>query len=512
MRMWDTMSVGTTLLMTVFIATTTVCAQAAVREPAVAGSFYPGDAGVLRRAVTELLDSAPDTEKPLAVLAPHAGYPFSGATAARVFKGLEGASVERVILLGPSHRHGFSGGALPSKGLDGFRTPLGVLPLDAAVITALRASSDFNGPTEAHAREHCLEVELPFLQATVGDVPIVPILVGGRTDRGTARRMARTLSEHLTPETVIVASSDFTHHGRAYGHQPFGRDGLKEKLLKLGRATAGRAVAVDPRGFWLQVRTSGDTVCGAAPVTVLLDVLDHAFEGQGSLLDITTSGHVTGSWEQSVTYVAATWRGGWHGWRTGEERPELGRLNDSERAAILDLARAAFRTHVGGGAELARWFAEHKVGGDLNAVAGAFVTLRHRNRPAEKSLRACMGSIVGTEPLLEAVVHAAVSAAHDPRFPDLELNELDTLAVEVSVLSPLRRAPGPEAIRLGTHGVVLEKKGRSAVYLPQVATETGWDVEEFLSRLSLKAGLTRDAWRRGATLKVFTAQVIEEEQ
>lgn len=511
--MRDTATIVTLLVVLLGVGVSPAWAGRSVREPAVAGQFYPGEPDALRGTVNALLEQAPEVERPGAVLVPHAGFPFSGATAARAFRGLDGASVDRVILLGPSHRQRFSGGALPAPHVEAFRTPLGVLPLDTAVIRALRSSDGFDGPAKAHADEHCLEVELPFLQATVGRVPIVPILVGGQTDRDVARRMARALAEHLDPRTVVVVSSDFTHHGRAYGHRPFDREGLGDRLLELGRATAGRAVEVDPRGFWLQVRASGDTVCGAAAVTVALELLDHAFDGGGRLLGITTSGHVTGRWDQSVTYVAAAWNGTWRAWRGDPARPKLGRLTDSERRALPELARATLRSHIGGGGELAHWFGQHDAGGNLDAVAGAFVTLRDPAAASEGgSLRACMGSIVGTEPLLEAVVHAAVSAAHDPRFPELRLEELEGLSIEVSALSPLRPVPGPDAIRLGTHGVVLEKRGRSAVYLPQVATETGWDLETFLGRLSRKAGLSEDAWRRGATLKVFTAQVVEEER
>jgi AmmeMemoRadiSam system protein A len=121
-----------------------------------------------------------------------------------------------------------------------------------------------------------------------------------------------------------------------------------------------------------------------------------------------------------------------------------------------------------------------------------------------------MGVIEARQPLLDAVISAAVSAAHDPRFPELELAELDRVELEVSVLSPSRRVESPEQIEVGTHGVVLSKRGRRAVYLPQVAPEQGWDREQMLEHLSAKAGLPEDAWRRGAELEVFTAQVFGE--
>ena len=161
---------------------------------------------------------------PVALIAPHAGYVFSGPTAGKAFAALAGAKLTRVILLGPSHQADFSGGALPSPGITAFATPLGEMPVDREAVAALAGRPEFAGPTRAHDREHCLEVELPFLQATVGAVPIVPIIVGAGTDRALALAMARRLAELVGPGTLVVASSDFTHYGAAYGYQPFPAD------------------------------------------------------------------------------------------------------------------------------------------------------------------------------------------------------------------------------------------------------------------------------------------------
>lgn len=488
-------------------------AAAAVRPPAVAGGFYPADAEQLGRMVDGLLARAPEPSGvPRAIIVPHAGYVFSGAVAAEAFRGWKGAAAKRVILLGPSHHMGFEGAALPAEEITAFSTPLGTLPLDRAALARLRRLPGFDGPPEAHGPEHSLEVELPFIQRTLGTVKIVPILVGPRTSREDARKLARALVPLLGADTLVLASSDFTHHGASYGYEPFPQEGLGERLVRLGRATAGRAAAMDPLGFWEQVEVAGDTVCGRHPIEVLLELLAHAFTGSGRVLDVTTSGHVSGDFSRCVTYAAVAFDGSWSPWREDPEPPRLGTLSGAEKRALLELARATLETHTGHGPELAQWFAGHTIEGNLAAIAGAFVTLNHRGRPKAEALRACMGSIVGVRPLAEQVIRSAVMAAHDPRFPELEAGELPGLVVEISVLSPLHRVPGPEAIRLGTHGVVLRKDGRGAVYLPQVATETGWDLETFLSHLSVKAGLPPDGWRHGARFEVFTAQVFSEEE
>lgn len=490
-----------------------ITAAAGSRPPAVAGAFYTDDASALRQQLIDLLAAAGKPAAARAIVVPHAGYAYSGASAATGFVALRGAAPRRIILLGPSHQASFAGGALPDRAWGSFATPLGEVAIDDDAVARLRGNADFQGPPRAHDREHCLEVELPFLQVVAPGARIVPVLVGEETDAATSRRMARVLAELLDPTTAIVVSSDFTHHGSRYGYAPFANDAhLGDTLLEIGRATADRLAAIDPTGFWYQLEVSGDTVCGRRPLAVLAELLDHAFDGSGSVAALTTSGHVSGSFDFSVTYAAVTFAGSWHGWKEDPPAPTLGTLTGPEKAELLKLARATLHSHLAHDAALASWFSGS--GGDpaWRSPAGAFVTVNNTGRrlATEGRLRACMGIIEAREPLIEAIMSAAVSAAHDPRFPPLTAEELGTVELEVSVLSPTSQVAGPEGIEVGRHGVVLAKSGRRAVFLPQVATEQGWTREEMLNQLARKAGLPADAWRQGATFEVFTAQVFEE--
>jgi AmmeMemoRadiSam system protein B/AmmeMemoRadiSam system protein A len=500
-------------LLGVLMVTNTVHAE--VRPPAVAGAFYAGNAAQLERDVNGYLHTGVVAgPPPVALIAPHAGYVFSGATAGKAFAALAGTKVTRVILLGPSHQADFSGGALPSPGITAFATPLGEMPVDREAVARLANAPEFAGPTRAHDREHCLEVELPFLQATVGAVPIVPIIVGHATDRALALAMARRLAELVGPGTLVVASSDFTHYGAAYGYQPFPADrSLPATLVALARSTAGRAAAVDPRGFSQQIDASGDTVCGARPIAVLLELLAHAFQGAGAVADVTTSAAVSDDLSQVVAYAGVDFTGSWGVWREDPPPPRLTTLNAAEQEAALALARAVLATHLTHQGQLADWFAAHPVTGNLAAPAGVFVTVNNRGAKARAHgrLRGCIGTMEAREPLVDAIVDAAVSAAHDPRFPALAASELPEVGLEISVLSPMHAVAGPDDIVLGTHGVLLSKGSRHAVFLPQVATETGWDLPTFLSALAQKAGMAPDAWRSGARFEVFTAQVFSEE-
>jgi AmmeMemoRadiSam system protein B/AmmeMemoRadiSam system protein A len=489
-------------------------ASAATRPPAVAGAFYLDDPERLRAQVEALLPSAvdPSQQGARALVVPHAGYVYSGAVAGEAFTTLDTSAVRRVILLGPSHHRRFKGGALPARNLEAFATPLGDVPLDSEALKVLRASSEFGGPSDAHAPEHCLEVELPFLQLLVPNARIVPILLGAETDREGARRIARELTPLLDDGTVVVVSSDFTHHGQRYGWAPLSEPDLGAQLVHLGRVTAGRLAAIDPQGFWSQVEVSGDTVCGAKPAAVLAELLAHAFEGSGEVLDVTTSGHLSGRWDLSVTYASVAFRGEWRKWRDEEPSSPVGKVTAAQGAEAVALARATLESFLLHDGSLAEWYASPHDAETSRALAGAFVTLNNTGERAKREgrLRACMGVIEARQPLEDAVVQAAVWAARDPRFPHLQPVELEEIEVEVSVLSAASPVVGPEAIEVGVHGVILTKGGKRALFLPQVAPEQGWDRDTMLDHLARKAGLPSDGWRHGARFEVFTAQVFGE--
>ncbi|MCU0304292.1 MAG: AmmeMemoRadiSam system protein B [Thermoanaerobaculales bacterium] len=487
---------------------------ATVRPPAVAGSFYPADRAELRATVDGMLEAARgDRPAPpaRAIVVPHAGYVFSGPTAAAAFARLPAGSVRRVILLGPSHHAGFSGAALPAPEVTAFATPLGEVPVDDRAVANLRGNRLFEGPARAHDPEHALEVELPFLQVVAPGAVLVPVVVGSSTDLDGCVGIARALAELVDDGTVVVASSDFTHHGARYGWSPYDGPGLPETLLAVGRRTAERAVAMDPRGFLTQIEVSGDTVCGARPVAVLAALLEGALDGRGAVLEVTTSGHLSGRFDLSVTYAAIAFEGSWTGWRARPSPPDR-ELTATEGSSLVALARATLGSRLRHDTSVASWFAGHPPADRPLAPAGAFVTVNNTGLAArtEGKLRACMGVVEATGPVVDAVVQAAVWATRDPRFPPLAADELDAVTLEVSVLSPMRPVGSYREIEVGRHGVVLSKDGRRAVFLPQVATEQGWDRETMLEHLSVKAGLPRDAWRDGAAFEVFTAQVFEE--
>jgi len=488
-----------------------VYSEALIRPPAVAGTFYSADADELRHNIREMLDSSnPGPAEVVAMVVPHAGLVYSGITAAHAFRSLENRDIHRIILLGPSHRMNFSGAALPARNISAFSTPLGAMELDTKSIRRFRRNKLFSGPASAHDAEHCLEVEIPFLQILCPKAKIIPILIGASSRAEDLREIAVELSFLLDETTVIIVSSDFTHHGENYRWAPFARyPNTRKRLEVLCRRSAELVAGIYAEGFRYQVDLSGDTICGRDPILILLNLLSHAFQGRGIITDISSSGELTGDYSQSVSYASIVFKGRWKAW----EEQEDNRDPDTRRKEIIpSLARAVLETHLGHGPQLAEFFLRFGQPALLGEKAGAFVTLNHRGFKAGEPgrLRACMGLMDASQNLSDAVADAAVSASRDPRFPPLKIEELPELEIEVSILSPRRAVDSWREIDISRHGVVLSRNGRQAVFLPQVAREQGWDREEMLSRLAHKAGLPADAWKKGARFEIFEAEIYSE--
>lgn len=185
-----------------------------IREPAVAGSFYPDNPGVLSRDIEKYFREVPHQDisgETVGLISPHAGYMFSGGVAAYAYKLLEGSAIERVVVLAPSHRYSFRGASLYDKGP--YLTPLGEVPVDRELAGVIKAESNLFGfEKNAHRQEHSLEVQLPFLQHVLGNFQLVPILLGHSVDLDTYREIARAIADAIKGKNaVVVASSDLSH-------------------------------------------------------------------------------------------------------------------------------------------------------------------------------------------------------------------------------------------------------------------------------------------------------------
>ncbi len=273
--------------------------------PAVAGTWYPAGEVELADEVDRYL-AGPDVTPPgrvLGLIEPHAGYMYSGAVAGRGFALVRGRSYTRVVLLGPSHYHGFRGAALAEA--DVYRTPLGEVELDVDAIDALAGRPGFRRLTEAFSREHSLESEIPFLQrALEPGWKLVPILIGSGTSGTAAQGIADALHPWRDDRTLVVASTDFTHFGPRFGYVPF-RDRIEEGLRELDMGAVREVETGDPERFEAYVEKTGATICGRDAVDIVMRLMPD--EAGAALVAYDTSGRITGDWSHSVSYAALTY-------------------------------------------------------------------------------------------------------------------------------------------------------------------------------------------------------------
>jgi hypothetical protein len=475
------------------------------RTPKIAGSWYPASAEAIEAMLPEE-PAGPVLPHPAAIVVPHAGYAYSADVAAAAYSRLPAAEYDKVIILAPSHcvamRRSFS--VEPAADV---ATPFGTVSFPAELHDALAALPGARYVPAAHPGEHAIDIQLPLIKRYLPHCAVGGLVVGEWNarlpeDAEMLRAFAKEFRKIVDKKTLVVVSSDFTHYGRSFGYIPF-RDNVQERLRALDGEMVEALSKNDPLAWSDALARTGATVCGASPLLLLLAALPE--EARFEQLAYATSGEKTRDWSHVVSYAAlavfADWSAPLKAAPAAEALP--GALSGEAGAALVRIARRSLRAAVAGekAEEEALPAAVKK---ELASCRGAFVTLTENG-----DLRGCIGRIVPDGPV-ERVVRemAAAAALEDTRFFPVGPEELDKIEVEVSVLTPPKEIAGPEEIVLGRDGVILFKHGRSAVFLPQVAPEQGWDLETTLSQLSRKAGLPPDVWRSGARFETFQAQIF----
>lgn len=477
-----------------------------IRQPAHAGQFYSKSGSRLEAGVKALLrDAVPARpEAPIALVMPHAGYLYSGQIAADAFNQAAGRDYESVVILGTNHTTPpFRQAAIYSG--DGFRTPMGVVRVDAELRSALlKADSRFVLNNEVHASEHSIEVQLPFIQHLFPKAAILPIVIGA-SDRAFTAEIGKKLAAVVEGRKVlIVASSDLSHYP------------VEAEAVAADRKTLEAAASLDPDRFArvaAGLASSGvsnllTAACGEGPILVAMHAALALGATRGTVISYSNSAEAPiGDRTRVVGYGAVAYTAGEKGadvkaLERPDPAPDGEKLQPEDKKALLAFARKMIeRLLTTDTVPLARDFSPRAM-----RLQGAFVTLKKGH-----DLRGCIGHIPPDAPLARQVGAMALQAAfNDPRFEQLRLDELRQIEIEISALTPPRRVGGPADIVVGRDGVVLRKGDRSAVFLPQVAVEQGWGLEEMLDNLSEKAGLPRRAWREGATFETFQAEVFSE--
>ena len=475
-----------------------------VLRSSLAGTWFSADAGELREQINEFFEKA--SSKPInnvtALILPHAGYQYSAQTAAMGLK-TAGRKYERIVVIGPSHRIPMEEMLSVSRATH-YETPLGQVPLDVEFISELLKYPVFQNVPQVHKSEHSVQIQVPLLQHCQAGFKLVPI-VAGSCSQETIDKAGNILRSLLDDATLVIASSDFVHYGANYGYVPFKQD-IPEQIKKLDMGAYEYIARLDGPGFLDYRRKTGATICGYIPIAILLGMLSRPAETH--LVEYATSGRQAGDFTNSVSYLSVAFASEWQARPEAQQQKKTPELTDEDKKQLLLLARktmvyALQNRRVPEASDLGIAISDV-----MRPARAAFVTLKKNSQ-----LRGCIGDIFPQRPLYKSVITNAIHACvNDRRFAPVSQDELEDIAIEISALTAPAPIASPDEIRIGIDGVVLNKNGHSAVFLPQVAPEQGWDVEQMLTQLSLKARLPADAWKQDASFLVFQAEVFGENE
>ena len=479
-----------------------------------AGSWYPASSSALKKQMKKYFDNVKEKklEDVIALILPHAGYAYSGQTAAYGIKEIIGNKYSRVIILGPSHQQYMKNKICIPKDVNAFKTPIGTTPLDKEFINKLKKYPEVISNDQTHHNEHSVQIELPLLQNALNQFKFVPIIVG-QLDSTTAQKIGNILKSLIDDNTLVIASSDFTHYGQRFRYTPFPLNfQTQQNIKKIDMDAIKKIDNINFNKFNRYIEKTGITVCGSNPISILLAMLPK--KTQATLLHYDTSGRQTGDFTNSVSYVSMAFTGKWdtecHKLKTEKAKSDCKVNNEilkkDDKENLLKLARKTLLYYMKNRKMPTPEKLGIKITSSMRQKMGCFVTLHKHGM-----LRGCIGEISPTRPLYVAVMHQAVNAAlRDHRFPRVNAKEIPNLEFEISALTPPKPVSSYKDIVIGRDGMIISKHGYSAVFLPQVAPEQGWDLAQTLTHLSQKAGLPPNAWKDGAAFTTFQAIVFNE--
>ncbi len=469
------------------------------REPVVAGSFYPSDAEKLETQLQQHFQANEDHnyDKDIAaIIVPHAGYIFSGEVAASAYGKIDPQkSFTRIFIIGSSHHMNLNGASVYHQG--NYKTPLGMVPVDTDVANSLiRENELFDYVPEVHINEHTIEVQLPFLQYHMQKpFMIVPIIIGTQSGE-TCKELSGILAPYFTPENLFVISSDFSHY-------PTYADAIKidqktaEAVLTNSTETFMETIK---RNKQKQVSGLATSCCGWTSVLTLLNIISLQQDIEVEHIRYMNSGDtIYGDHNRVVGYHSFSFS------RTKTTQDKF-ELTQDDKVTLLKIARESINASF----ESTSYpeIDESSVSDHLKTHCGAFVSLS-----ANHKLRGCIGRFAPEKPLFKIVQELARAAAfNDYRFTSVTKAEMNSVNIEISVLTPLKKINSADDLILGTHGIYMVKGPYSGTFLPKVAESKGWNKEEFLGHCAkFKAGIGWDGWK-DADLYTYEALVFDEEE
>jgi AmmeMemoRadiSam system protein B/AmmeMemoRadiSam system protein A len=417
---------------------------------------------------------------------------YSGQVAAYAYKLIEGRTFDSVVVVAPSHRAVFKGASIYDRG--GYRTPLGLVPVDVELSKKMMEKrKEIQFLPEAHAEEHSLEVQIPFLQVVLKSFKLIPIVMEPYWSWETCQTVASGIAETVKGKNVLlIASSDLSHF-HSY-----------EKAVELDKIVLNHIEQFNPEGLNRDLKQSRCEACGGGPILSIMLAAKALGANKGKVLKYMNSGDVTGDRSRVVGYGAGVFYRTAGGKEKMKEEKKVGvdlGLSEQDKKSLHQIAKAVIENRVRG-----KTVPDFKIESPtLKENRGAFVTIQKKGQ-----LRGCIGYIEGRGPLHKTIEEMAEAAAfRDPRFTPVTEKELPDLEIEISVLTPLKKITDVREIEVGKHGIYIRKGWLSGLLLPQVATEYGWDRQTFLEHTCQKAGLPSNAWKdKDTEIYTFSADIF----
>ena len=468
------------------------------RQPAVAGSFYPASRDELTRMVAGFLAEA----KPASVngtiralVVPHAGYVYSGGVAASGFNQLDpGRAYQNVFILASSHRVSLGKASVYTQG--DYLTPLGQIEVNHEISKKLAANTSFfTDDPVAHTQEHSIEVQLPFIQMVLKKpFKIVPIVLASQVP-AICEGVAEALQPYFNADNLFIVSADFSHY------PPY------EEAIKVDAATAAAFCKNSIPDFLAVLKANerqritglATSMCAWPSALVLLHLTKNSPSLEFMRIDYKNSGDIKPYGDKSAVV-------GYHAIAIAEREEGAFRLTNADKEELLRIARTTMDNYVRH--RTIPPLDPNKYGDNLKTKAGAFVTLK-----IDGKLRGCIGSFEADKPLYQLVQQLAIaSSTQDNRFLPVQPKELPAIHLDISVLTPMHKIKDINEIVLGKHGIYVRKGSQAGTFLPQVARETGWTLEEYLGHCARdKAGIGWEGWRN-ADIYIFEALEFEEKR
>jgi AmmeMemoRadiSam system protein B/AmmeMemoRadiSam system protein A len=468
------------------------------RMPAVSGSFYPASKSELTQMLAESFNITHKiVDAPLAIIVPHAGYVFSGSVAASGFRQIDrNSKFDHVFIIGSSHTMYFNGASIYDQG--DFITPFGKVRVDTLSGWLVDEYKVFNNDPKPHTKEHSLEVQLPFLQYWLNEeFSIVPIIIGGES-KETCKKIAQALKPFFNKNNLFVISSDFSHYPD-YEHAQQCDKALADAIVKNSAEDFLKMKTILESK---NIRNLATAMCGWTSVYTLLRITETDNDIKYQNIKYQNSGDTPyGDKDRVVGYYSI----GVYKEKGGNTESSYN-LSDEDKIALLKIARNTIQSYIPDKKQIGLKTEELPV--SLSVPAGAFVTLKQKD-----NLRGCIGHFEADNPLFVIVQKMAIAAAtEDPRFYPVKEQEIAGLEIEISVLTPMKKINDIDEIELGKHGIYIKQGHRAGTFLPQVATDTGWNKEQFLGHCARdKAGIGWDGWKT-ADIYIYEALVFGEQE